>query len=980
MMLEQETNAIFHALEKNYQIRLSVFDEPTTSGDPHKMMDSLIQKAYKIVNDKQASKYVNDAIFLIGKAYYYKGAYYTAAAFFDKLIRDRRPEQKSFGALAYAWKSRALLQLGKEEAAGLAVDSAFMVLDDHAKTKTFVYAAKANHLVRIGKEQEAIPFLAYALSTNGRHGDRYRWKFLLAQLYRDTENEKALVLFNQLSRSNVPFDMAFEAGLQSAFLTQSKDTTNLAQRAKPFFKMLKEGKNDGYRDQILFEIGKIYLAGGEEEHAVRYFNKALKDVDSNPYQQTETFLVMADYFFSKKQYQKAQRYYDSIATILPQNYTDVNKLRRKLAFMKELTALYQENMWQDTLIALGEMPDNVRLAVVDSLAKQSLTARELFIVQQKKRNGGTKKESSTNRNAWSSLQGAAPAQQPASIFADSRFYFNNQDARLLGLSAFKKRWGGRQLKDGWRFSGDPDGQAMETQPFLTNDSDAVEQVLQVAGQDSLQQFRQRYLDAIPITAEDFGNSRRKIHDNMIAIGNIYRDYIRNNAQAIEAYEALLKRFPDTEVASEIYYALFRMYDSVDQVKSAYYKEKLTDRYPGSIHAMVAKDPHYMEKRNREKSTMDRAFERLFTLYTNGEHTAVIEQATEVLAGTSRASQMASQVAYLKALSIGRVGRVEDFMGALQEIIEHYPADSLVVPLAREHKRYMVHHPELFANRVNALQDKDKQRVAFVDEPDMTPWPALRINGDYRTASPLASSYKDQLAEQKAAEPQDGAIKKEVAVLWAEERKEASPKITTESIAGRKAGLSAVNAGILSSNLVSSRIDSINMEEERSSVRLDASATGAPIKTTSKFDNVGSLQGKITNTGQMRIDFGANDYRDKKLFPDTATYYFVVNVMDPAVNLAPSRYGIGQFNRSRYARSTISHQLSLVNAENQLLCMGPFETFEEVKTYETRILPLLPEIMKVPQEDYNSFIITREAIGTLTDGIQIKNYHQVYEEQ
>lgn len=50
------------------------------------------------------------------------------------------------------------LQIGKPEKALSAVDSAFMFLDESLKTRTFVNAAKANALIRVGKELEAIPF------------------------------------------------------------------------------------------------------------------------------------------------------------------------------------------------------------------------------------------------------------------------------------------------------------------------------------------------------------------------------------------------------------------------------------------------------------------------------------------------------------------------------------------------------------------------------------------------------------------------------------------------------------------------------------------------------------------------------------------------------------------------------------------------------------------------------------------------------
>ncbi|HMR18518.1 MAG TPA: tetratricopeptide repeat protein, partial [Sphingobacterium sp.] len=181
-------------------------------------MDSLIQKAYKIVNDKQESKYVNEAYLIIGKANYMKGAYHNSIEFFNQLLRSAE-DQKQYIPLAYAWKSRALLQIGKPEQAEKMVDSAFMTLDDNKSTRTFVNAAKANYLLRTGNELEAIPYLEYALQSNRKTLHKNRWRFLLAQLYKDNgQLDKASEYFGKISKSNVPYDMAFEASLQRSLL------------------------------------------------------------------------------------------------------------------------------------------------------------------------------------------------------------------------------------------------------------------------------------------------------------------------------------------------------------------------------------------------------------------------------------------------------------------------------------------------------------------------------------------------------------------------------------------------------------------------------------------------------------------------------------------------------------------------------------------------------------------------------------------
>lgn len=988
LMLDAERNAVFQAADKNYQVRLSVFDEPTANGDPHKMMDSLIQKAYKIVNTKQESKYINDAYFLIGRAYYFKGSYYTAVEFFEKLTKDDRVNQRALKALAYAWKSRALLQINKIEMAGHALDSAFMFIDDDKATRTFVNAAKANHLVRVGQEVKAIPFLEYAIASNKQAIDGYRWKFMLAQLYRDNnEQEKSRLLFQRLANSNVPFDMSFEAGLQAAYLHGNVSASTIAERVKPFRSMLKEGKNDGYQDQILYEIGKLYLDNGDEHQAMNYFQQSLQRSGQNVYQATDTYLTVADYLFEKQLYKKAQLYYDSAATLLPATYTDVNKVRRKLTFMSELTSLYEQNLWQDTLLSLAKLDEAQRLDSIDFFAEKSVSMVKMQETSKKSLAGKRSKKRATSLNPADRqlLQPSAVNSMGTEATGSSAgtFYFNNQDALLLGAAEFKRKWGNRQLKDDWRFVKD-DALLVAGAPSAEISSDTVETSLQPVDIDAYTDiYKRRYLDSVPLTTVTFQRRQKIVHDNMIAIGNIYRDYTRDPQDAIHAYELFLERFPNTTAAPEIYYSLFNMYEKVDQTKSMAYKNRLIELYPTSLHALLAKDRYYMDKVNRDKRVFDRAFERLFALYTAGDHVAVIKEANETLQGFSPTDGIAAQIAYLKALAIGRVGRLTDFTFALEQIIDQYATDSLVVPLATENLNFIANNPSMFTHRVNALQDKDKQRMAFVDEPDMTPWPTLYINGDCRTAVAVNTvPQKEDKPEEEALavseEPQTTEAERvEIELLLAEELKRGGQAVQ----AAKADKIVPISLTKKQDHYVSTLAD---LEEEAAAklsnqgLQLDASAVSLSAK--SDMAQKSQLDGKTIDLGHVKIDFGPNEYRDKKLFPDTATYYFTINVLNPRVNLAPSRYGIGQFNRSRYARIAINHQLKLVNAENQLLFVGPFETFEEVKTYETRILPLLPEIMKVPQEDYNSFVITSEVLGTLTDGIQIKNYHQVYIEQ
>ncbi|MFD2557284.1 type IX secretion system periplasmic lipoprotein PorW/SprE [Sphingobacterium tabacisoli] len=998
LMLDEERENIFHSAKKNYQVRQTVFDEPQGDGEAHKLMDSLIQKAYKIVNNKQESKYVNEAYLLIGKANYYKGAYHTSIEFFNHLLRSAVEEQKEYLPLAYAWKSRALLQIGKNEAAKLAVDSSFVTLDEEKSTRAFVNAAAANYQVRIGEELAAIPYLEYALESSASLIDKRRWTFLLAQLYMDNgKKEKAYLYFEKISKSNVPFDMAFEASLQAAFLEGDKGG-NVEERIKPLKKMLKEGKNDGYQDQILYQIGDIYYESGDTKEALAYFERSLVQPKRNEYQSTETYLRLAEHYFNNQYYFKAQNYFDSVAMVLPADYTDVNKVRRKLGYMDEITQLYQEVSWQDTLLQLAALSDTAREAVLEVYAQDQLQLKKKEIEKQEKLAKKTKKKStgmSVTNTAY-----AAYGQGQSMDFSgatDRAFYFNNPDELLVGQSAFKRKWGNRQLKDNWRYDSDNSGnlpvkQAVVVALDSVGDKQELDEELFVAT------AKARYTKEVPTSQEAFEASHKIVHDKLIVIGNIYRDYTQDNRDAIKVYEEFLRRYPNTEAAAEIYYSLYRMYDGIDKVKSQDYLNRLVTLFPNSVHAKVAKDPSYMDKIKRDKNILDRVFEKLFTLYASGDHAAVIREADIDLKERFENTALVAQVEYLRALAVGRVGRVEDFTAALQSITERYPSDSLVVPLAKENLAFIEENPQYFINRVNALQDMDKSRIAFLDEPDMTAWPGLGIYGDYRTGTAIVREIpkikeepkKEVVAkveEKVKEEPKKEAVvvkveekvkeepKKEVVVAKVEEKVKEEPK--------KEVVVAKVEEKVKEEpkkEVAVAKIEEKVKEEEKKEVSL------VDVKGTDKLAANGKVNTDVTIVGKdvklldSKIDFGPNDYRDKKLFPDTAEYYFTINILDPKVNMAPSRYGLGQFNRTRYSNLSINHQLAVINGENQLIFVGPFKTFEEVKLYESRLLPLMPEIMKVPGEIYNTFVITKQSIPALTDGVEIKKYHQNYIEQ
>ncbi|WP_207426790.1 tetratricopeptide repeat protein [Pedobacter sp. SYSU D00535] len=112
-------------------------------------------------------------------------------------------------------------------------------------------------------------------------------------------------------------------------------------------------------------------------------------------------------------------------------------------------------------------------------------------------------------------------------------------------------------------------------------------------------------------------------------------------------------------------------------------------------------------------------------------------------------------------------------------------------------------------------------------------------------------------------------------------------------------------------------------------------------------------------------------------PESGEYYFIVNVMDAGANLNSSRFGIGQFNRSRFSGMQLKHQLKNVNNENQLIYIGSFSSLNDASSYEKAILPLIRDIIKQAPEKYNTFVITKDELEKLNNNAQITAYQEFY---
>jgi tetratricopeptide (TPR) repeat protein len=869
-------------------------------------LDSVIGKAKRVIDEKNKSKYSDQAYFILGQASYYKGHYHQAAAYFD-YVTLHYSEKKKLSQLARVWQAKSLLASKSFEEGEVVWDSILSHLDDYKGVRGWIYANRSDYLLRKNEEIEAINYLEAAVKSSGNRLEKQRWRFALAQLLeKQGALDQAVAHYKKVSKSNASYELAFQAALSATFLSAKVQNDGPQNTIRSLKKMLRDDKNKGTLDQIHYYLAVTHADNNEMVPAREALNASVRVNSGNRHQATLSYLKLAEIAKLNKEFSLAQRYYDSAATVLPMDYKDVNQVRRHLVNMDKLLTNLQFIAQQDSLIYLSNLSGDEQAKALQEIAVARYMKEVDHLNEQKKL--GNKKRSKSNEfetasTAFDSSFDLISSQATASAVTDHRFYFNNPDAIGMGMSAFKRRWGNRPNQDNWRYSSEMQlsGLGNQAENTLVGEDRGIRSedqaltgkadVLTVDSAAYIQNEIERWRTNLFADSEELTAAHEKVKTSFIENGEIYRFNLNDVQNSILTYEELLNRYPNEVYAANWWFNLAQLYTMAGDPKAAQSKSTLVNNYPESIYAKLIDQPSYLKELEAEQLKLNQWYERMYLAYEDGEYEEVLSQIGEPAPN--------AQFAYLRALAVGRTAPATSFVSALEKLTQTFANDSLIKPLAEQHLAFIGNNQDLFAQRDIALMEMDgSENARLLSEAGLIKWPQSRKRNE-----------------------------------------EPAPRRTIPQF-------------------------------------------GAQTAVTGSTTPVGSAMSEPPASIQLAGDPGFKKDEqpvapENNLFPANGTFYFVMHILHPTVNLAPSRFGIGQFNRSQFGDLEISHQLKKVGDESQLVYIGPFDSYIQAQLYESRIVPLLKDIMKIPAEFYQTFLINDQVFGTLSDFGKVDDYYQFY---
>ena len=645
----------------------------TTKGS-NQALDEAIKKASLVILRHEKSKWIDDCYFEIGRSHFYKKDYFTAAETFQ--FTAGKYKGKPVGDISYIWLIKSYLMLKKFTQAESVINVALASETFPKRNISELFAVVAWYYVDKKNYPKAIEYLEKSLLVEKNKLLRARYAYICAQLYEKIEDEqKASLRYQQVLKLSPPYEMGFNAKINSAKLVQNASAGSKKSLEKELLKMLSDSKNKEYKDQIYYSLALIYEKNDDEDKAINALQSSAASSLTNISQKGKSFYKLASIFYKNELYESAQIYYDSASTFLSKNSPEFELANKRKNSLSKLVENLRVIAKEDSLLRLSKMPEKERIAYVEK------------IIQNEKEEKA-KKEAEEKRNAELALNNLSRPNNNAEGGAGnntgtSTWYFYNQNAIGIGATDFIKKYGRRTLEDNWRRA---NKESFASVNALANGEDNTSATAaEGSNKNDDESIKKRYLANIPTSQVAQAASTDRIVKAYYNIGQFYREEIINTNESIKAYQTCLSRFPENKLTPEIYYNLFRLYSSLNNTTQANnYKNKLISEYPNSLMAKVVIDPNFVSESKAKDKDAQALYNIAYDAYNNKNYNEVFSFKSKIdsnYLGTS----IGPKYYYLYALSINKTKSVSDFEIALNDLINRYPSSD-AASAARENLR------------------------------------------------------------------------------------------------------------------------------------------------------------------------------------------------------------------------------------------------------------------------------------------------------
>ncbi len=615
---------------------------------PARKKNTLSPKEKEFMNLNEYVKWARESWLLVGKAHTWKSDLTKARSAFDLVIRQFPGLPIWFEA--QVWLARVAILEGDY------VDAQDRLKSVEAnrkrpRTKEFNHLLASTWAFYHQKQQQyeqMLPRLNRAIELAPKKTDRIRYTFIKAQILQQLgRTGDALMAYQKVLKMNPAYDMAFSARIQLIALSQKQGD----ELKRELIKLSKDTKNSDYLDQLYFTLGNMERKEGNMDKAIEYFTLSAKYSKGNSNQKGMSYLVLADYYFGKADYTRAQAYYDSSYNSLDNTYPDFQRIEQKAKFLNSLVENLNTIKTEDSLLRVAAMPKDERDALIKAIiANIEIEEQRARALELEDRNQSLLYQQSQRFRSENTQEGG-------------KWYFYNQASLSYGQSEFQMKWGKRKLEDNWR---------RKNKRVLADDEVTLAGTATAATQGQPQKqlspkTPEYYLVNLPFSDSLKQLSIERIKNAMLRVAEIYEVNLTDYIEAKAAYLRLAQRFADQDVAANAYYRLYRLASQLNQQDdAALFRNTLISNYPKSSYAILLSNPAYFEQLSRQQNEGEEAYQKAYDLYLKGNHAEALRLVQGTMAKVKNTS-LEPKYLLLEALCLAKTSDLKTFKNALANL-------------------------------------------------------------------------------------------------------------------------------------------------------------------------------------------------------------------------------------------------------------------------------------------------------------------------
>lgn len=650
---EQTRNVCSSDMDYAIEKAAKAIDKHSITAKPRRKKNKDSKSYQTFRKKKEFNKQLDKCYLLLGKAYFYKKKYAMANNTF-RFIQRQYAEDEKVMTESSIWLFRSLTEMGRYEEAAKLMNRLQGAKLKRAQ-KESVTAARTDFYVRQGLYASAVSEGEQLVKVCKNLKRRPRYYFMLSQLYlKENQDGQAMYALKRAVRFNFNYEMVFNAKINMALAYQSGDGTV----KKKLNRMLKDAKNEDFKDRIYYALGNIAERQGEEESAVDLYWKSVRSSVDNDNQQSLSFHKLGDYYFKERDYVTAQACYDSCLLLMDSRNEDYDKLKGLVTDLTDLVVNLRTIRLQDSLQQLAALPEKERNQLIDDkiqeVKEQENEAKEAERRAQAERNFYSRNDMLGRGNAFSQ-----------SSSSGSEWYFYNPVTIALGKNDFKRKWGRRKLEDNWR------RQNKSVVDFV----DQTDELAEVEGEQEQKldnKSREYYLKDVPLTKEAMTVSEKKIEDAYYRAGEIYMYRFEDYGKALECQEAFIRRFQESGNLPMVYYMASVAADKSDnRTLAERYKKELMEKFPDSDFARALQDPEYFKKVDSDLKVIDQMYQQAFEKYRQVYYNDALVICEEILRKYPD-NKLSDKVLFLRAMCMVNTRSLQEAREALNLVVAAKP--------------------------------------------------------------------------------------------------------------------------------------------------------------------------------------------------------------------------------------------------------------------------------------------------------------------